>query len=179
MFDSTVTNSLKVENATGNIKNAKYRFCYNYKNLYRYIIVEDEKLNNTSLNDITVLNTNINLKKSYIESSEGFETWEGNKHFTITSNLYGNFSNKLTLNFNNESKISKYNSLNSLSFKGLFEIVLFENENRNNQYLLKYDKMTESEIIFYKPNNKLYFILIIPFSDKINLQNGTSLLRLK
>ena len=179
LFDGSVTNNLRIEDAAGNIKNSKFRFLYNYKNLYRYLIVEDEKFDKVLLDEIEHLQIGLNPNKMSITSSEGFETWERKKHVSITSNLCTDQSDKLTLNFNKEAKIWQYDSLNRLLLKGKFESLLIKNENSKIQYLIKYDKETTSEIIFYKPKDRLYLILVIPFSDEIELGKGVDNLNFK
>ncbi len=179
LFDSSVTNNLKIENAAGNIKNSKFRFLYNYKNLYRYLIVEDKKFDKVLLDEVKHQQIELNPNKISIKSSEGFETWEGNKHVSISSNLCTDQSDKLILDFNKEAKILQYESLDRLSFKGKFQTLLIENEISKNQYLIKYDKETASEIIFYKSKDMLYFILVIPFNDKIDLAKGVANLNFK
>ena len=179
MFDSSITSNLKIENAAGNINKSKYRFLYNYNNQYRYLIIEDEKFDKISLTEIKHLTTDIDLNNRYIETSEGFETWEGNKHMGITSNLCTDISHKLILNFNKKAIIVQHDSIKSISLEGSFESILFKNENEKNQYLIKYDTLSPSKIIFYKPKNKLYFILVTPFKDDIDIQKGIKNLNLK
>lgn len=177
MFDSNVIKDLSIENTSANIKKSKFHFSYNYKNLYRYLIIEDSKFDNISLNEIKYLTTDIDKSNRYIASSEGFETWEV-KHMSLTTNLCTNLSKKLIIFFDKKANISQHNLTNSITLEGTFESVLFKNENKKNQYLIKYDSLATNAILFYKPKDRLYIIIVTPFTDQIGIQNGIAILKL-
>ena len=89
--------------------------------------------------------------------------------FTISS------SNILLLNFSEDSKVAKTDTSNRISFTGLMKNILIQNDNKENQYLIKYDKPTQTTIFFYKPSNILYLIIINAFKgiegDDIGIEN--------
>ncbi|MEO5944238.1 MAG: hypothetical protein ABIP30_16125 [Ferruginibacter sp.] len=178
MFNKSVIDDLVVESSVGNLKNRKYRSSYTYKNLYRYLIIEDSKFDKIFLTQLKFSTTEINTNTRYIETSEGFETSDSNKDVNIISNLCTDLSNKLTLYFNKQASISKYDLSNKTYFTGTFESFLLKNEKEKTQYFFRYDHPTMSEIIFYKPKDRLYFIIVIPFNNQIDLQKGVENLTL-
>jgi hypothetical protein len=53
-----------------------------------------------------------------------------------------------------------------------------ENENGEIQYLLKYDRLQKTSIIFHKPKNILYIVIVNSFSDTSEISEAISKLQL-
>jgi len=174
LFDSSKIVSLKCEYPLGNSAERKYRFLYTYNDRYRYWIIEDANLNTVTLNNISDTFSDVSSSKVYIDPSEINDVgWGGDMYFK--SKLCIDSSNILLLNFSEDSKVAKTDTSNRISFTGLMKNILIQNDNKENQYLIKYDKPTQTTILFYKPSNILYLIIINAFKgiegDDIGIEN--------
>ena len=134
LFDSSKTSSLECEYPLGNDSAKKYRFIYNYKNQFRYLIVEDAKLNNISLDKITDTLNTVSSSKVYIDPSE-VNDWYGGGHIYFQSQICIDSSNRLLINTGEQSTKIKNDTLQILCFKGLFKNVLLQNENYANLFI--------------------------------------------
>ncbi len=103
--------------------------------------------------------------------------WGG--HIYFNSKLCIDSSNNLILNFDNDSKLEKSYALNRVSFTGTLKNLLIQNENKENQYFLKYDKPTLTSLIFYKPKNIIYIIIVSAFEGRKDSDIGLGNLNLK
>jgi hypothetical protein len=178
LFDSSKTSSLKCEYPLGNDVAKKYRFIYTYKNQFRYLIIEDAKLNSLLLDKITDTLNAISSSKVYIDPSEVNDGYWGG-HIYFQSKLCIDSSNRFLLNIGEDTKAVKNDKLQTLYFNGLFKNILMQNENYENQYLVKYDKPTQTTILFYKPQKILYLIIINPIGTIPGQDIGIDNLSLK
>lgn len=178
LFDSSKTASLKCEYPLGNDGLKKYRFIYTYKNLYRYLIIEDAKLNNIALDKIT---DTLNAGSSGNDSMDPSEIndWYGGGHMYVQSKLCIDSSNSLQLNTGEPVRQVKPDSLQALFFNGFFKNVQIKNEKYERQYLIKYDIPTQTTVLFYKPQKTLYIIVVNPISSIQDQNNGIGNLSLK
>lgn len=178
LFDSSKASSLKCEYPLGNDYAKKYRFIYTYKNQFRYLIVEDDKLNNTSLDKITDTLNAVSSSRVYIDPSE-VNDWYGGGHIYFQSKLCIDSSNRFLVNTGEKTTKIKNDALQTLYFKGLLKNVLLQNENYESQYLIRYDKPTQTTILFYKPKKILYLIIINPIANVHDQDDGIDNLSLK
>ncbi|MFN8251203.1 MAG: hypothetical protein U0V75_04915 [Ferruginibacter sp.] len=178
LFDSSKTSLLKCDYPLGNDSAKKYRFIYTYKNQFRYLIVEDASLNNISLDKITDTLNSVSSSKVYINPSE-VNDWYGGGHIYFQSKLCIDLSNRFLINSGEQAIAVKNDTLQTLYFDGLFKNVLLQNENYENQYLIRYDKPTQTTILFYKPKKILYLIVINPIVAAVGQGNGIDNLSLK
>lgn len=178
LFDSTKINSLICEYPIGNAGAKKYKYLYTYKNQYRYFIIEDAILNSLNLDKITDTTNPVSSNKLYIDpSSENDMYWGG--HILLRSKLCIDSSNRFIINIGEERKAVRNDSLHYIYFKGRFKSILMQNENYENQYLIKYDQPTQTTILFYKPKKILYLIIINAIEGFQEQENGIEFLSLK
>lgn len=177
LFDSTITDSLECVYPLGSEAESNYQFIYTYKNQYRYVIIENRKNNNVKLNMITNDVIKLTSKNIKIDPSTYNDIgWGGN--LLLQSQLCLDSSNRLKLNFNPGSTISKNDTLNYTVYKGLFQSVLIKNEKNTNLYFFKYNKPKQTSIVFYKPEDALYIILINSFDGVHGEDLGIKLLNI-
>ncbi len=178
LFDSSKIASLTNKYALGNSAGKKYRFLYTFNNQYRYWIFEDAKLNNVPLDRIKDTMVDISSSKVYINPSTFNDMgWGG--HIFFESRLCTDSSNSLLLNFDTDSEVEKVNDSNIVSFTGMLTNVLIQNENIENEYLLKYDRPTQTAIYFYKPMETLYVIVVNPFEGRKDIDLAIQNLNLR
>lgn len=170
LFDSTKIEGVKCVYPLGNPKGEKYRFVYTYKKQYRYIILEDKNLNSVALNNIkdTVGSVTSGI---YISPSEGNKLGWG-QPIDFSSKICIDPSNHLLLNFDADGKLKKTISSNRISFSGSFTTLLIQNENKNSQYVAKFSKPTQTTLLFYKPKDVLYVIIINSFSGQLDYNDA-------
>lgn len=178
LFDSSKTYSLKCDYPLGNDIAKKYRFIYTCNNQFRYLIIEDEKLNSLLLDKITDTLNIVSSNKIYIDPSE-VNDWFGGGHIYFQSKLCIDSSNRFLINTGEKTKMVKNDTLQTLYFQGVLRNVLIQNENFENQYLMRYDKPTQTTILFYKRQKILYLIIINPITTVSENDNGFDKLDLK
>lgn len=178
LFDSSKASLLKCEYSLGNDSAKKYRFIYTYNNQFTYLIVEDDRLNGISLDRISDTLNRVSSFEVYMDPSE-VNDWHGGRHIYFQSKICIDSSNGLIVNLGEPFTKFKNDSLRTLYFKGVLKNVLFQNESIENQYLVKYDNPTPTTILFYKPQNILYLIIINPFNGVHDTASGICNLSIK
>jgi hypothetical protein len=156
---------------------SKYRAVYNYRDSFRYLILEDRKLGNLPLSKLKYALGDVSSID--IQSKEGYETWLKGRHMAITSNLVSDSIRQVNLLFDSESILTETDSNSMRSLIGSFRTVKLLNENRRDEYIISFDKPTTCDLIFYKQKDKLYIILICPLIDGLDIKKGTHKLLLQ
>jgi hypothetical protein len=178
LFDSTVSSSLKCEYSLGNPSIRKFRFLYTYKDRCKYLISQDSSLNNISLNNIRDSMSHDNMGEDVIKIADIDDLYWGGRIY-FRSKICIDSSNRLLLNINSNDTITDSLYPGYKLIEGKMKSILIQNENYENQYLIKYDKPKMTRIVFYKPKSIMYMIVINDFEGFKNNDNGMKYLQLK
>jgi hypothetical protein len=171
MFDSSIRSNAKCEYAIGNELIGKYRFLYTYEDKYRYVIFADSGINNVSLHKIDGVKNSAAFDMN--ASSENNEMgWGGD--FQYQSKMCIGYSTNLTVNISSKGSVKRSGSSKSVQFSGLIENLAIENETHQTEYLIRLGKPILTNVIFYKPENILYIIIVNPFQTNPEDNNGIS-----
>ena len=176
LFDNTEKEMISCKYPLGNSAIEKYRYLYTYNNRFTYLIIEDSKLNGVTLEKVS-LDTMVKKITGDITPSELNDLfWVG--HINFKSKFCIDSSNSLKISPSTFANFQVDNSLHNKIFRGQVKQMSIENENGEIQYLLKYDRLQKTSIIFHKPKNILYIVIVNSFSDTSEISEAISKLQL-